>query len=238
MAGEVRIGGSTASVKLQGNDSITSDQTFTFPEEGGELVTAPSNGVVTGYQQGVMTLQYRTDDGTLSYNNHADCTNGSTFIRVGNQVTVYAFIASQGAINPRPASRVYFDLPYGTSGGRRKSFFYGSMSGFLAAFTSDNPQPAVAISNSDPRAYFYIAEAGGGSQPVPLEGPGLFRSGGSGRINDARVIVTYPTNDTTWVPNPIVNPTVDPAAVLAIQEQQAVDYAAFIAANPGSEDLY
>ena len=38
MAGEVRIGGNTASVKLQGNDSITTDQTFTFPDNGGQLV--------------------------------------------------------------------------------------------------------------------------------------------------------------------------------------------------------
>ena len=41
MAGEVRIGGNTASVKLQGNDSITTDQTFTYPDTGGEVVVSP-----------------------------------------------------------------------------------------------------------------------------------------------------------------------------------------------------
>ena len=40
MAGEVRIGGSSASVRLQGNDTISADQTFTFPNAGGELVVA------------------------------------------------------------------------------------------------------------------------------------------------------------------------------------------------------
>ena len=41
MAGEVRIGGTSASVRLQGNDGITSDQTFTFPDTGGEMVVTP-----------------------------------------------------------------------------------------------------------------------------------------------------------------------------------------------------
>ena len=46
MAGEVRIGGNTASVKLQGNDSITTDQTFTFPDTGGTIVTDDFTGDV------------------------------------------------------------------------------------------------------------------------------------------------------------------------------------------------
>jgi len=37
MAGVIKVGGASASVKLQGNDTITSDQTFTFPNTGGEL---------------------------------------------------------------------------------------------------------------------------------------------------------------------------------------------------------
>ena len=41
MTGQINISGSTASVQLKGNDSITTDQTFTFPNAGGELVVTP-----------------------------------------------------------------------------------------------------------------------------------------------------------------------------------------------------
>ena len=41
MAGELRIGGSTASVRLQGSDTIASDQAFTFPDAGAEIVVTP-----------------------------------------------------------------------------------------------------------------------------------------------------------------------------------------------------
>ena len=55
MAGEVRIGGSQASVNLQGSDTITTDQTYTFPDTGGEIVVTPgtadietSGGIIAG----------------------------------------------------------------------------------------------------------------------------------------------------------------------------------------------
>ena len=38
---QINIGGANASVQLQGNNTITSDQTFTFPDTGGELVVTP-----------------------------------------------------------------------------------------------------------------------------------------------------------------------------------------------------
>ena len=43
--GQINIGGTSASVQLQGNNTITSDQAFTFPDTGGELVTNASGGV-------------------------------------------------------------------------------------------------------------------------------------------------------------------------------------------------
>jgi len=54
--GQINIGGTSASVKLQGNNTITSDQTFTFPNTGGELaindggagIGADAWGVVNG----------------------------------------------------------------------------------------------------------------------------------------------------------------------------------------------
>ena len=46
MAGELRIGGTDASVKLQGNDTIKSDQTYTFPDSGAEIVVTPGTAEI------------------------------------------------------------------------------------------------------------------------------------------------------------------------------------------------
>ena len=47
MASELKLSGTTARVILQGNDTITSDQTFTFPDSGGQVVTSSFDGDVT-----------------------------------------------------------------------------------------------------------------------------------------------------------------------------------------------
>ena len=47
MASELKLSGTTARVILQGNDTISSDQTFTFPDSGGEVVTSTFDGDVT-----------------------------------------------------------------------------------------------------------------------------------------------------------------------------------------------
>ena len=39
--GQINIGGANAAVQLQGNDTITTDQGFTFPDTGGEVVVTP-----------------------------------------------------------------------------------------------------------------------------------------------------------------------------------------------------
>lgn len=53
MASELKLSGTTARVILQGNDTITSDQTFTFPDSGGEMLVsnqsdAELNGLTVG----------------------------------------------------------------------------------------------------------------------------------------------------------------------------------------------
>ena len=56
MASELKLSGSAGGrIIVQGNDTITTDQTFTFPDTGGELATAPAGGSAVGYQQGVWT---------------------------------------------------------------------------------------------------------------------------------------------------------------------------------------
>ena len=56
--GQINIGGTSASVQLQGNNTITSDQAFTFPDTGGELglasetVTQAAPGSSSGGREG------------------------------------------------------------------------------------------------------------------------------------------------------------------------------------------
>ena len=57
MAGEVRIGGGSASVNLQGNDAITEDQTFTFPNTGGELAINTGGGDAGVWERDGTTLK-------------------------------------------------------------------------------------------------------------------------------------------------------------------------------------
>jgi len=45
MSSEVKLSGDAAGrIILQGNDTITTDQTFTFPDTGGEVLISDSNG--------------------------------------------------------------------------------------------------------------------------------------------------------------------------------------------------
>jgi hypothetical protein len=44
MAGQVNISGTTAAVQLQGNDAYTTDRTFTFPDQSGELMVVDDDG--------------------------------------------------------------------------------------------------------------------------------------------------------------------------------------------------
>ena len=63
MAGELRIGGSTASVNLQGNDTIAADQTFTFPDSGAEIVVTPGTADIE--TSGAITANSTLDAGRL-----------------------------------------------------------------------------------------------------------------------------------------------------------------------------
>ena len=81
---DVTISGTSADVILQGNNSITTDQTFTFNNQGGKLVP---------YQQGLWTptLNSRGADSSTPYVVVDDATyndqfNGGWWTRIGNLV--------------------------------------------------------------------------------------------------------------------------------------------------------
>ena len=84
------ISGNTADVILQGNDSILTDQTFTFNDQGGKLVP---------YQQGDWTPIFVSDNtnnlsGVSAYSNQE-----GVFSRVGNSVSFNMFITTAGSWN-------------------------------------------------------------------------------------------------------------------------------------------
>ena len=84
--GQINIGGTSASVQLQGNNTITSDQAFTFPDTGGELATVPVGGQVVGYQQGLWTPQIQGVSSSNTATNYS--TQVGNFYRIGNAVNI------------------------------------------------------------------------------------------------------------------------------------------------------
>ena len=119
---DVVISGNTADVILQGNDSILTDQTFTFNDQGGKLVP---------YQQGVWIPSCEL--GTLEYANV-----NTVWTRVGNLVTLtsqlYSFTAtSADTIN-------IIGLPYNVpSGAVAGSCFYQfGKAGYSTVYVSDS----------------------------------------------------------------------------------------------------
>ena len=65
MAGQVNIGGTSGSAQLVGNDSYSTDRTFTFPDADGELLIADSNGdvAITGDLEVAGDLQTQSING-------------------------------------------------------------------------------------------------------------------------------------------------------------------------------
>lgn len=171
MAGEVRIGGNTASVKLQGNDGYTDDQTFTFPDEGGELVTAPVGGQVVGYQQGVWEMIWTGNGAVISEPN-------ARWIRIGNQVTCWADVTFPGTANTD--TQVLGGLPYN----------HNNLA--LAGYTngSSNATGYILRKNGD-NSYMNIRDAD--NQNVTLR-----RDETAGKT--ASFCIQYVTNNTDWTP--------------------------------------
>ena len=81
---ELHLTGTSAGTILQANNSITSNQTFTFPDTGGELATAPTGGQVVGYQQGTWTaIGSAAGSGEFTMGR-----NNCLWTRIGNRVTL------------------------------------------------------------------------------------------------------------------------------------------------------
>ena len=203
--GQINIGGTSASVQLQGNNTITSDQTFTFPDTGGELATnASGGGQVVGYQHGTYAGSYSAgthfwvQDGTKLLADY--CYFG--YWRVGQIVTINVLLRATGSAPVGEAgSEPRITLPYNTkkndSGGPFVAWPGVQVWFYLNEFNSDNVQ------------FFSYAYTGGAG--VGYIRP-AYRGGSQGGLayltaknikssTQTNIQFTYETDDTTWIPN-------------------------------------
>ena len=93
MTGQINISGSTASVQLKGNDRITTDQTFTFPDAGGELVVTPGTADIE--TSGDITVA-----GNCKFGSSSSPTGVGTYLRSDGESRFYKSTNSaDGAIS-------------------------------------------------------------------------------------------------------------------------------------------
>ena len=194
---------------LEGNDTITTDQTFEFPDNGGTLATqatgvnSPAGSAqAVGIQTGTFTAHYISGDGTLTYTDHATVENQSFWYRMGALVFVNVWAASNGVIATRPNSNCRLPLPYRVSAGP------GSVASSLRASmlntsfnTANVTQPLFVLQQGQAYGFFVRPNAGGTQSPGSLNCDEFFRNAGSGRNNEVRIGFTYRTDDTTWTPS-------------------------------------
>ena len=186
--GQINIGGTSASVQLQGNNTITSDQAFTFPDTGGELVTNTSGGgQVVGYQQGIWIPSFGStgNEGTVVYS-----AREGSYSRVGNTVTLQCVLGCDGATGGGTGMLKLKNLPYVTAsrpgGGRGVGPCYSS------GFSSVNPNFLLLTEDNTEGRYYYYSTTNGES--LSLQTSNL--DAGSAVYQT----ITYQTSDTTWQP--------------------------------------
>ena len=66
MAGQINIAGTSASIQLQGSDSIVQDTVFTFPNTGGQLLVSGGNVGLWNYNSGTNTLTPTNADASVN----------------------------------------------------------------------------------------------------------------------------------------------------------------------------
>ena len=179
MASELKLSGSAGGrVIVQGNDTISTDQTFTFPDTGGELATAPTGGSVVGYQQGVWTPA--CDTGTLNY-----VTEKTRWSRIGNEVTVWAQL---NTFSTAVASRInIINLPYNCPFGQAAGscfYQYGGV-GYDTVYVTN-----LDTYNGGVMQFYKATDTSWDS---------LKYSNFTGTF-DIYLKATYLTDDTTWTP--------------------------------------
>lgn len=177
---------------IQGNDSITTDQTFTLPDNGGEIITtagAPGGGSVVGHQQGTWTCVLSgSASGTTTI------TSGQyIWARVGNQVFI-DFNISGG--NKTTSGDITLEgLPYAAS----------SVCNQYTGFIGDRQGINYGTGYDD--IYVRINGGAGNTSEIQVMQKGANQHGqmnnGGGSLSSTFVVrghISYRTSDTTWTP--------------------------------------
>lgn len=173
MSSEVKLSGDAAGrIILQGNDTITTDQTFTFPDTGGEVATAPTGGSVVGYQQGVWTPTGIQGVGTVS---------NTEWSRIGNQVTIAAVLA--GIATGNTGAFVVQGIPYPNR--------FSGCKGACMSQGFASPPTAIYITAGGDSCEFYQSTSSTWVQATY----NMLSTNGA-----VYFTATYSTDDTTWTP--------------------------------------
>ena len=173
---DVTVSGASANVILQGNDSITTDQTFTFNDQGGKLVP---------YQQGAWTpvLEFGGGSTGMTYSSQ-----DGWWVRTGNLVTVWATVVL-GDVGTSTGNATFGGLPYTSAPAQSgTSLTGGGYFFFVNGLSSRTEYPSVAFNNSTMVLNMYMS---GNSSATHSN----FNTGTS-----MRFMATYLVNDTTWTP--------------------------------------
>lgn len=190
MSSELKLSGDAAGrIILQGNDTITTDQTFTFPDTGGEVATkAAGTPPAVGYQQGIWTPKMGSTGGDAT---HTFSTNIGRWSRTGNRVIVdfQTEILTVGASGTGIAGVT--GLPYVIDSTASYTGCINYAANFDANFNPVTMRYAVGSSYTEGFA-FYKYELATGHSNI-----------GSGRFNVGTIVsgvFTYLTDNTDWTP--------------------------------------
>ena len=216
---QVRLTGSGGgNTILNGNDTITADQTFNFPNTGGTLLTGSqtetgdggsSGGAqVVGYQQGLWTPYYSLQNGDGAVSNY-EGQNGR-FTRIGNQITAYFYCVTRtqdngswsyqnGADNDTPT--MIGGLPYAQSAGNPVGSGFLSWGTQVGRTANNTPQISevgiwIGASSTIMRLSKRINEQNGTYGYGNVIMSDFILNSGAG----LQGVVTYMTDNTDWAP--------------------------------------
>jgi len=196
MSSEVKLSGDAAGrIILQGNDTITTDQTFTFPDTGGELATkAAGTPPAVGYQEGIWTPKIAQNNNlaqiATSYTNQV-----GRYVRQGNLVTAFCTLnlTNSSGMSSTTQPLCVIDFPYKCVNDPEH---HGISSSVHANGWTDNSVVTVNLlmaNNTSRTNPIYWAT----SSKTSNYGEVLYVHIGTGSLIFS---MTYRTDDTTWTP--------------------------------------
>ena len=183
MSSELKLtGASGGNIILQGNDTITTDQVFTFPDTGGEIATkAAGTPPAVGYQQGAWVPD-------LDFN--YSVSGAFVWWRIGNVVSLQGQVGNFSNRTDTRTIKVY-GLPYPSD-----ASVANTNVGVCQTKNTSIPATAVWMLGTDsPQSMaFYKSGDGNAANWAPIK---FSETTASTVISWA---VSYLTDDTTWTP--------------------------------------